>query len=187
MPEPTLSLLDLTLKEFDDLYYVNEKLFKSVNNWFYFANDKKVSSLAAKGYVCYGRNRGRTRSYGFPGDDFGGLVLLCGSDRIDMDAIRTKCADEKNGLVRFELTDGMPAHYGIVKDAIGVWGPVDGEHVLLMVPNKPQKKNWPYSLKGNTTFDKARYEEGTIAYYVAAGKIEKLLPDDVRKDIGIDS
>jgi len=182
---PVLKMLDLTLREFDDLYYGNEKLFRSVNNWFYFANDKKLSSLSAKGYVCYGRNRGRTRSYGFPEDDFGALVLLCRSDGMDMDSVRAKCDVEKNGLVHFELTDGTPAHYGIIRDTIGVWGPVGSEHVLLMIPNKPQTISWPYSLKGNTSYDKASEEEGTITYHAESGMIGKLLPEHIKKDLGI--
>lgn len=181
---PVLSMLDLTLREFDDLYYSNEKLFRSVNNWFYFANDRKVSSLSVKGYVCYGRNRGRTRSYGFPEDGYGGLVLLCRSDA-DVNRLREKCEGEKKGVVPFQLNDGTEAHYGIVKDTIGAWGPGNAEYPLLIVPNKPQTKNWPYSMKGNTTFDKAGKEEGTLPYDVATSVIERLLPDTIKEIMGI--
>jgi len=179
-------MLDITVKEFDELYYVNEKLFRSVSNWFYFKNDKKASSLATRGYVCYGRNRGRTKSFGFPEDDYGGLVLLCRSDKININKLREKCAAEKGNIVRFELKDGTLAHYGIIRDAIGVWGSKNEEYPLLIIPNKPQTKKWPYSLKGNTTYDKASKEEGTIAYDVATGVIEKLLPDQVMNNLGFD-
>jgi len=179
-----LGMLDITLKEFEELYYVNEKLFRSVNNWFYFANDKKASSLASKGYVCYGRNRARKQAYGFPEDGHGGLVLLCTSEA-DINDIRTKCGNEKNGIVHFELTDGTKAHYGMVKDPAGVLGPKDAEHVLVIISNKPQTRSLPYSMKGNTTFDKASMEEGTLPYYVASGAIERLLPAHVKDDLGL--
>ena len=181
---PVLSLLDLTLKEFEELYYTNETVFRSVSNWFYFANDRKVSMLSSKGYVCYGRNRNRSRSYGFPEDSHGGLVLLCRSDA-DIEQIRAKCAAEKNNMVRFELTDGTPAHYSLLKDTVGAIDLKDKEYPLLIVPNKPQTKDWPYSLQGNTTFDKASMEEGTLPHYVATGKIEYLLPKWVKEDLGI--
>ena len=179
-----LSMPDITLTEFEELYYANEKLFRSVNNWFYFANDKKISSLSSKGYVCYGRNRARTKSFGFPEDDHGGLVLLC-SGNVDIDRLRKKCENEKNNLVRFELEDGTPAHYGIAKDPIGVWGPKGGEYPMLIIPNKPQTKIWPYSLNGNTTFGKASKEEGTLPYFVANGETQKLLPAEIKKDLGV--
>ena len=180
-----LRMLDITLKEFEELYYTNEKLFRSVNNWFYFANDKKVSPLSEKGYVCYGRNRNRSRSFGFPEDTHGGLVLICLSENVDMNSIKTKCAEEKNNLIRFEFDDGMPAHYTILKDTIGAFGQVDREYPVIIVPNKPQTKSWPYSLRGNTTFDKASEEEGTISYYVAAKEMERSLPLSVRNDLRI--
>ena len=179
-----LSLLDITLKEFEELYYTNEMVFRSVSNWFYFANDRKVSVLSSKGYVCYGRNRNRSRSYGFPEDTHGGLVLLCRSDA-DIEQIRTKCAAEKNNIVRFELSDGTPAHYCIMKDTVGAMGEVNKVYPLLIVPNKPQVKDWPYSLQGNTTFDKASREAGTLPNYVAMREIEKVLPDWVKDDLGI--
>ena len=180
-----LSLLDLTLREFEELYYTNEMIFRSVNNWFYFANDNKVSKLSSKGYVCDGRNRNRTRSFGFPEDAHGGLVLLCRSEKIDIDTVRAKCAEEKNGMVHFKLNDGTEAHYCILKDTVGAIGTKDAEYPLLIVPNKPQTKIWPYSLKGNMTFTEASKEEGTLPYYVATGKIESLLPIWVKEDIGI--
>ena len=179
-----LSLLDITVDEFDELYYTNEKLFKSVTNWFYFANDKKVSVLSTKGYVCYGRNRGRKRSFGWPEDDFGGLVLLCRSDA-NIGNIRTKFAEEKNSVVRFELKDGTKAHYGLLKDPAGACGPEGAEYPLLIVPNNPQTRRWPYSMKGSTTFDKASKEEGTLPFFVATGEIEKLLPGWVKEDLGL--
>ena len=182
---PALSLLDLTLREFEELYYTNEMVFRSVSNWFYFANDKKVSVLSSKGYVCYGRNRNRSRSYGFPQDAHGGLVLLCRSDA-NVENIRTKCAMEKNNIVRFELNDGTPAHYCIMKDTVGAMGEVNNEYPLLIVPNKPQVNDWPYSLQGNTTFDKASKEKGTLPNYVAMGDVEKALPDWVKNDLGIE-
>ena len=179
-----LSLLDITVDEFDELYYTNEKLFKSVTNWFYFANDKKVSVLSTKGYVCYGRNRGRKKSFGWPDDDYGGLVLLCRSDA-KMENIRAKFAEEKSSVIRFELKGGTKAHYGLIKDSVGAWGPAGAEYPLLIVPNNPQTKKWPYSTKGNTTFDKASKEEGTLPFFVATGEIEKLLPEWVKEDLGI--
>jgi len=181
---PVLSLLDITLKEFEELYYTNEMVFRSVSNWFYFANDKKVSVLSSKGYVCYGRNRNRSRSYGFPEDTHGGLVLLCRFD-LDIKQIRKKCAAEKNNIVRFELSDGTPGHYTILNDAVGAIGSRDKEYPLLIIPNKPQVKDWPYSLQGSTTFDKASRENGTLPNYVATREIEKILPDWVKKDLGI--
>ena len=180
-----LKLLDITLREFEELYYTNEKLFRSVNNWFYFANDKKVSPLSEKGYVCYGRNRNRSRSFGFPEDTHGGLVLLCVSEDIDINDIKARCSEEKNNMMRFELEDGTPAHYGVLKDTVGAIGPKDKEYPLLIVPNKPQTKTWPYSLHGNTTFEKANREEGTIAHYVASNKIEELLPSGVKDDLDL--
>ena len=186
MPNDTkLRMLDITLREFEELYYTNEKLFRSVNNWFYFANDRKISSLSGKGYVCYGRNRNRSRSFGFPEDTHGGLVLICMSDGIDMNALRSKCAEEKNNMIRFELDDGTPAHYAILKDTIGAFGLKDDEYPVLIVPNKPQTISWPYSLQGNTTFDKASEEEGTISRYVATREIERSLPQSVKNDLGI--
>jgi len=178
-----LSMLDITLTEFEELYYANEKLFRSVNNWFYFANNKKISSLASKGYVCYGRNRARTKSFGFPQDDHGGLVLLC-TGKVDMNVLRAKCSNEKNGLVRFELEDGTQAHYGILKDAIGACGP-KGEYPVLIIQNKPQTKAWPYSLHGNTTFHEASREEGTLPHYVSSGEIMKILPARIKEDLSI--
>jgi len=182
--DSVLNLLDITVDEFDELYYTNEKLFKSVTNWFYFANDKKVSVLASKGYVCYGRNRGRKRSFGWPEDDYGGLVLLCRSNA-DLNTIRANCAGEKNNLVRFELLDGTKAHYGLLKDSVGALGPAGTEYPLLIVPNNPQTKAWPYSTQGSTTFDKASKEEGTLPFFAATGAIEELLPDRVKEDLGI--
>jgi len=182
--ESVLSLLDITLDEFEELYYANERLFKSVTNWFYFANDKKVSVLASKGYVCYGRNRGRKKSFGWPDDDYGGLVLLCRSDA-DIGNIRMKCADEKNNIVRFELKDGTKAHYGLVKDSVGAWGPAGAEYPILIVPNNPKTRSWPYSTKGSTTYDKASTEDGTLPYFVATDAIKDLLPDRVKEDLGI--
>jgi hypothetical protein len=179
-----LNLLDITLREFEELYYTNEKLFRSVNNWFYFANDKKVSPLSEKGYVCYGRNRNRSRSFGFPEDTHGGLFLVCTSDA-DTNAIKAKCAEEKNNIMRFELDDGTPAHYAILKDTVGAIGPKDKEYPVLIVPNKPQTKTWPYSLQNNTTFDKASKEEGTITHYAVSREIEGSLPDWVRNDLCI--
>jgi len=181
---PVLSLLDITLDEFEELYYSNEKLFKSVTNWFYLANDKKVSVLASKGYVCYGRNRGRKKSFGWPDDDYGGLVLLCRSGA-DTANIRAKFAEEKNSFVRFELKDGTKAHYGLIKDSVGAWGPAGVEYPLLIVPNNPQTKKWPYSAQGSTTYDKASKEEGTLPFFVATNAIEELLPDWVKEDLGI--
>jgi len=179
-----LNLLDITLREFEELYYTNEKLFRSVNNWFYFANDKKISPLSEKGYVCYGRNRNRSRSFGFPEDTHGGLVLICTSD-VNINNIRAKCDEEKNNIVRFELEDGTPAHYTVLNDTIGVFGLKDKGYPVLIVPNKPQTKTWPYSLKGNTTFEKASREEGTITNYVVTRKVEELLPSWVKEDLGI--
>jgi len=183
--DPRLRMLDITLREFEELYYTNEKLFRSVNNWFYFANDKKVSVLSEKGYVCYGRNRNRSRSFGFPEDSHGGLVLICMSNSIDINALKAKCADEKNNIIRFELDDGTPVHYGILKDTIGTFGQKDVEYPVLIVSNKPQTKTWPYSLQGNMTFEKASKEEGTISHYVATGKVEKMLPSQIKDDLGI--
>ncbi|MCL2891021.1 MAG: hypothetical protein FWF40_03910, partial [Methanomassiliicoccaceae archaeon] len=77
------------------------------------------------------------------------------------------------------------AHYGIAKDPIGVWGPKGGEYPMLIIPNKPQTKIWPYSLNGNTTFGKASKEEGTLPYFVANGETQKLLPAEIKKDLGV--
>ncbi|MCL2608038.1 MAG: hypothetical protein FWD92_05750 [Methanomassiliicoccaceae archaeon] len=181
--EQALSMLDITLREFEELYYVNEKLFRSVNNWFYFANDRKASSLASKGYVCYGRNRARKQAFGFPEDGHGGLFLRCDSEA-DID-VRAKCGNEKNGIVYFDLEDGTKAHYGILKDPIGLWGPEDAEYSSVIIPNKPQTKTWPYSTKGSTTFEKASKEEGTLPYYVLSGEIEKLIPARIKEDLGL--
>lgn len=179
-----LSMLDLTLEEFESLYFANEGIFRSVNNWFYFANDEKRSPLASKGYVRYGRNRGRRKALGFPEDDFGGLVLLCRSD-IDLDAVRKRCIEEKTNVIHFELEDGTRAHYGIVNDAIGVWGPNDKEHILIIIPNKPKVYSWPYSMNGNTTFETASKEEGTLPYDVATGRVERMIPNTIKEDLGI--
>jgi len=180
-----LSMLDIKLTEYEQLYYANEKLFKSVGNWFYFANDVNATSLSAKGYVCYGRNRARRQAFTWPEDDKSGLVLLCRSEKADLQAIRAKCEDEKGVIVHFELTDGTKASYGVLNDAVGVFGPKDTEYPLLIIPNKPQTKIWPYSTKGNTTFDKASKEEGTLPYYVATGEIERLLPHNIKEELGI--
>jgi len=180
-----LRMLDITLREFEELYYTNERLFRSVNNWFYFANDRKVSVLSEKGYVCYGRNRNRSRSFGFPEDSHGGLVLICMSNNVDVNALKIKCADEKNNIVRFELEDGTSAHYAILKDTVGAFGQKDREYPVLIVPNKPQTKAWPYSLQGNMIFEKASKEEGTISHYVATGEMERILPSFIKEDLGI--
>jgi hypothetical protein len=111
-------------------------------------------------------------------------VLLCRSDA-DVNLLREKCAGERKGVVTFRLNDGTEAHYGMVKDTVGVWGPANTEYPLLIVPNKPQTKTWPYSTEGNTTFDKAGKEEGTLPYYVATGAIERLIPDRIKEDLGI--
>jgi len=179
-----LSMMDLTLAEFEKLYYVNEKVFRSANNWFYFANDKKVSSLASKGYVCYGRNRARMKSFGFPQDGHGAAVLLCFSEA-DMNYLRERCADERKGVVQFDLNDGTEAHYAVLKDPVGAFGPESAEYPLVIVPNNPQTKIWPYSTKGFTTYEKASAEEGTLPYHVETGAVERLLPDNVKKDLGI--
>ena len=182
MTSGVLSMMDLTLAEFEKLYYVNEKAFRSANNWFYFANDKKVSSLASKGYVCYGRNRARMKSFGFPQDGHGAAVLICRS-AADMNGLREKCADERSGTVRFKLTDGTEAHYAVIKDCAGAFGPGGREYPLIIIPNNPQTKEWPYSMKGSTTYDKASREEGTLPFCVETGAIETLLPDRVKKDL----
>ena len=179
-----LNLMDLTLDEFEKLYYENEKLFRSSDNWFYFANDKKVSSLSSKGYVCYGRNRARKKSFGFPQDGHGAAVLLCHS-KSDVDVIKKKCAGEKSNSVHFKLNDGTQAHYSVLKDVIGAFGQIGTEYPVVIITNNPQTKIWPYSAKGNTTYDKACTEEGTLPYEVATGAIEMLIPDDVKEDLGI--
>jgi len=180
-----LKMLDLTLEEYDELYYTNQKMFRSVDNWFYFANDEKPTPLASKGYVRYGRNRARKKSLGFTNDDYGGAVLLCRTEGIDVDAIRRKCALEKENVVPFRLKDGTDAHYGVIIDSVGAFGQIGANHVLIIIPNKPQKKIWPFSRNGNARFETASREEGTLPYDVRTGKIEELLPDRVKEDLGI--
>jgi hypothetical protein len=180
-----LKMLDLTLEEYDELYYTNQKLFRSVDNWFYFANDEKPSPLASKGYVRYGRNRARKKSLGFTKDDYGGAVLLCETEDMDIDSICKKCALEKENIVPFQLKDGTDAHYGVMNDSIGAFGPRGADRVLIIIPNKPQKKIWPFSMNGNARFDMASMEEGTLPYDVRTGKIEELLPDRVKEDLKI--
>lgn len=183
--KPALELLDLTLEEFDELYYTNQKLFRSVNNWFYFANDEKLSPLASRGYVRYGRNRARKKSLGFPEDDLGGAMLICRTEGVDINSICKKCEAEKENIVLFQLKDGTEAHYGILNDSVGAFGPKDLKHVVIIIPNKPQTKTWPFSLKGNTRFDTASKEEGTLPYDVCTGRIEDLLPDRIKEDLKI--
>ena len=180
-----LKMLDLTLEEYDELYYTNQKLFRSADNWFYFANDEKPSPLAPKGYVRYGRNRARKKSISLTEDDHGGAVLLCKTEGIDIDSIRRKCALGKENVVPFRLKDGTDAHYGVMNDSVGAFGQRGANHVLIIIPNKPQKKTWPFSTNGNARFDTASKEEGTLPYDVRTGRIEELLPDRVKEDLKI--
>ena len=181
-----LDLLDVSLKQYDVLYAANEELFESVNNWFYFKNDKEASSRASQGLVRCGGSNGYSYERGIPWDDYGAAVLLCKSDKVNLDNLRTKCANAKDGVVRFELTDGTKAHYKIMKDPEGLFGPKGGEHVVIIIPNNPQTKKWPYSLKGKAAeFKDVRDEEGTLPHAVATGAIESLIPANIKAEIGL--
>ncbi|MCL2540186.1 MAG: hypothetical protein FWE53_01985 [Firmicutes bacterium] len=180
-----LSMLDMTENEYDKIYESNPELFYNISNWFYFANDKKVSPRA--GRVFYGHYHGNCYDLDHPRSRSGAAVLLCKSNEVNLPNLRTKCAGAKDGLVWFELDDEQKtkAYYGIVKDTAGAWGPKNAEYPVVVIPDNPQTMEWPYSLEGNTIFDKASKEEGTLPNAVATGAIEKLIPANIKQELGI--
>lgn len=179
MQNGILKMIDLDFEGFRKLYYRSEKnknILKVANNWFYLANDK----FKAKNE----RNVRYSIKYGMSGEDRkaymgkGAVVLYMESKNLE--EIKRQCEKAPKGYIAFNLKKSFGRAYISLLDF------EDKEVVAFVMKNKTRPFYFPFSLEGNTSYDKASNEFLSLPYMVENDEFVEMMPKKIKDLLGIE-
>ena len=175
-----LDMLDISVDEFNRFYKNNSFFISNITNYFYLKNDKEKSSQADR--VLCGHAKGVVFDKYIPDLMHFGALLL--ANNANVEAVQRELRKIDNPLFRFkkfELSNKVPAYLGVVTMNDG------SNRVAILIPNEYYKMSLPFSNGESFNYANASKEEETLPYMVENDIIYNMIPEDIKKLMGVEA